>query len=82
MQLQINSGIERVRILQWLEQELGLVAVQEGVYQLDGCTITLQPLPPGVLLNIQRTLVVFTGEETACRMYQKNFRLRFLSAGG
>lgn len=82
MQLQINSGIERGRILQWLEQELGLAAEQEGVYRLDGCTITLQPLPPGVLLKIPRTLVTFTGEEATCRMYQRQFRLRFLSAGG
>ena len=60
MPLQINSGIERARILQWLEQELGVTAVQRNVYMLDGCTITLQPLPPGVLPNIPRTLVTFT----------------------
>lgn len=82
MQLQINSGIERARILHWLEQDLGLAAEQEGEYRLEGCTITLQPLPPGVLLKIPRTLVTFSGEEDACRNYQRQFRLQFLSAGG
>lgn len=82
MPLQINSGIERARILQWLEQELGVTAVQRNVYMLDGCTITLQPLPPGVLPNIPRTLVTFSGEDDACQKYQQQFRLRFLSAGG
>ena len=82
MPLQINSGIERARILQWLEQELGVTAVQRNVYMLDGCTIILQPLPPGVLPNIPRTLVIFSGEDDACQKYQQQFRLRFLSAGG
>ena len=65
-----------------LEQELGVTAVQKNVYMLDGCTITLQPLPPGVLPNIPRTLVTFSGEDDACQKYQQQFRLRFLSAGG
>lgn len=82
VQLQINSGIEPDRIIHWLEKELGLRAVQKGVYALAGCTITLQPLPPGVLLKMPRTLVTFAGEETVCRDYQRQFRLQFLSAGG
>ncbi len=82
VQLQINSGIEPDRIIHWLEKVLGLHAVQKGVYALDGCTIILQPLPPGVLLKIPRTLVTFAGEETVCQDYQRQFRLQFLSAGG
>lgn len=81
--LQINSGMARQRIVAYLEEELQLSAIQEGVYVAKGCTITLEPLiQPDAALKIPRTLVSFTGEAEACRQYQQQFRLHFLSAGG
>lgn len=81
--LQINSGMARQRIVAYLEEELQLSAVQEGVYAAKGCTITLEPLiQPDAALKIPRTLVSFIGEAEACRQYQQQFRLHFLSAGG
>lgn len=83
VKLQINSGIDRSRIIDWLERELNVQAVQIGVYPLSGCTITLEPLPIGSgVLKIPRTLVSFCGEPQQCQAYQQQFRLRFLSAGG
>lgn len=80
---QINSGIDRDRIKIWLEQELGVQADQSGCYLLPGCTITLEPLPETAgVIRLPRTLVSFCGERSYCQNYQRQFRLRFLSAGG
>lgn len=80
---QINSGIDRKRIIEYLEAELGLTAGPDGGYILPGCVITLTPLINGTsVLRIPRTLVTFTGDDEACAKHQNAFRLRFLSAGG
>lgn len=81
--LQINSGIDYKRIIAYLEDELRLFRDDAGGYLADGCVIQLEPLDSSDnVLKIQRTLVTFSGEEEACRMQQKQFRMRFLSAGG
>lgn len=83
VKLQINSGMEHSRIIDWLEQELGVQALESGVYQLPGCMITLEPLPAGTgVLQLPRMLVSFCGEADSCQAFQRQFRLRFLSAGG
>ena len=80
---QINSGIERKRIVAYLEVELGIIPQMDGRYILPGCVITLKSLEEEhSILQIPRTLVTFTGEAEACAEWQKQFRLRFLSAGG
>ena len=81
--LQINSGIDRCRIIAYLEDEQCLSREADGGYLTDGCVIKLETLDsPDNVLKIQRTLVIFSGEEEACRVQQKQFRMRFLSAGG
>ena len=81
--LQINSGISRQRIIHYFEQELCLVPTQPYIYQVPGCTITLLPLEQThSVLKMSRTLVIFSGEEAACLTQQRQFRFRFLSAGG
>ena len=80
---QINSGIEQKRIVAYLEEELGIVPQMDGRYILPGCVITLESLKEEhSILQIPRTLVTFSGEEEVCEQWQKQFRLRFLSAGG
>ena len=80
---QINSGIDRKRIIEYLEVELGIIPESDGGYVLPGCVITLTPLINDTsVLRIPRTLVTFTGDDEACTAHQKAFRLRFLSAGG
>lgn len=80
---QINSGIDRKRIIEYLEEELGILPDVEGRYALPGCVIMLEPLEEKhAVLRIPRTLVTFTGEKAVCEERLKQFRLRFLSAGG
>ncbi len=80
---QINSGIDRKRIIEYLEVELCITPEADGSYHLPGCVITLESFTSaGMALQIPRTMVTFSGEEEACLIQQKHFRLRFLSAGG
>ena len=82
-QYQIDSGIARKRIVAYLESELGIMPKADGTYQLPGCAITLKSsASANTVLHIPRTIVIFSGEEEACLLQQKNFRMRFLSAGG
>lgn len=80
---EIISGIELKEMIEYFR------LISEGqrdeyFFEGDGWTVELIPLPKSTnqRLNIPRTRVLFSGNETVCQDIIKKYRHKFLRGGG
>lgn len=93
-EIAIDCGISSKRITSWLDEELGLPRTHldatpdsfAWLYSADAsqCRIMVEALEPRQLgaIKLERTFLTARGGKRAVDALQKQFTLRFASAGG
>ena len=85
--LDLDCGISRARICEWLERELGLPRMHDRwLMRTDAgiCAVALEDLEARRLgsFELERTRLVADGPSGAVAIFERLFTLRFMSAGG